>query len=145
MNYLRNYKNRYATKIELVSALEDDSFLISPPNGFSSETVVTNYNGIYFTLNSASLSEKSKSSKAGVAYVINLDFNFPEFVGLDQFKEKFKQLSEVKITYNTNEWIRLNCNDISLNRPIDVEFSTSKNTVSMSLQFTSLFPLRLYA
>ena len=145
MNYLRNYKNRYATKVELVSALETESFLISPPDGFTADTVVANYNGIYFTINSASLSEKSKLSKAGVAYIVNLDFSFPEFVGLDLFKEKFKQLSEVRITYNTNEWIRLNCNDISLNRPIDVEFSTSKNTVSMSLQITSLFPIRLHA
>lgn len=145
MNYLRNFRNRYAIKLELVSALDDSSFLINPPGGFTQDTIVVNYSGIYFTMVSASLSEKSKMSKAGTYYVVNLDFRFPEFQGLDQFKEKFKQLSEIKITLNTNETIRLNCNDISLNRPIDVEFSTSDNTVSMSLQYNSLFPISIYA
>lgn len=145
MNYLRSFKNRYAVKLELVSALDEESFLINPPKGFTEETIITNYNGVYFTIVSAKLSEKSKLTKAGTVHSQSLDISFPEFLGVDLFKEKFKQLSQVKITLNTNEIIRLNRNDISLNRPIDVDFSTSNNTVSMSLQINSLFPITIDA
>ncbi|KNB61001.1 hypothetical protein [Chryseobacterium sp. Hurlbut01] len=142
MNYLRNFKNRFAVKLELVSALEEDSFLIDPPNGFTEDIIPVNYNGVYFTVNSANLSEKSKLTKAGVAYTASLDLRFPKFPEVENFKEKFRQLSEVKITFNTGEIVRLNKNDISLNRPIDAEFSSDSVTVGMSLALTSIFPLK---
>lgn len=142
MNYLRNFKNRFAVKVELVSALDDDSFLINPPNGFTEDMIPVNYDGIYFTINSANLSEKSKLTKAGVTYTVSLDIRFPKFPEVDNFKEKFRQLAEVKITFNTGEIVRLNKNDISLNRPIDVEFSSDLVTVGMSLVITGIFPLK---
>lgn len=142
MNYLRNFKNRFAVKLELVSALVDGSFLINPPKGFTDTTIPANYDGAYFTINSANLSEKSKLSKAGVAYTVTLDVGFPKFPGVEDFKEKFRQLSEAKITFNTGEVIRLNKNDISLNRPIDAEFSSDMVSVGMSLVITRIFPLK---
>lgn len=142
MNYLRNFKNRFAVKLELVSALVDGAFLISPPKGFTENTIPANYDGAYFTINSANLSEKSKLSKAGVVYTVSLDIGFPMFPGLEDFKEKFRQLTEVKITFNTGEILRLNKNDISLNRPIDAEFSSDLVSVGMSVVKTSIFPLK---
>lgn len=141
MNYLRNFKNRFAVKLELVSALVDGSFLISPPKGFTQE-IPANYDGAYFTINSANLSEKSKLSKAGVVYTVSLDLGFPLFPGIEDFKERFRQLSELKITFNTGEVVRINKNDISLNRPIDVEFTTDTISVGLSLAITSIFPIK---
>lgn len=142
MNYLRNFKNRFAVRLELVSALVDDAFLINPPKGFTDETIPVQYDGAYFTINSADLSEKSKLSKAGVVYTVSLDVGFPFFPGVEDFKEKFRQLTEVKITFNTGEILRLNKNDISLNRPIDVEFSSTLKNVGMSLIISNIFPLK---
>ncbi len=141
MNYLRNFKNRFAVKLELVSALVEGSFLISPPKGFTQD-IPTNYDGAYFTINSANLSEKSKLSKAGVVHTVSLDIGFPLFPGVEDFKEKFRQLSEVKITFNTGEIVRINKNDISLNRPIDVEFTSDAMSVGMALSITNIFPLK---
>ena len=53
MNYLRKIRNRFPCQIELVSAMEDGTFLISPPDGFTDESVRANYNGVYFTISSA--------------------------------------------------------------------------------------------
>ncbi|MEC5156637.1 hypothetical protein [Chryseobacterium sp. MP_3.2] len=143
MNYLRKYRNRYISGIELVSALDDSSFLISPPAGFTDESVRAEYNGVYFTLSSASLSEKTKSTTSGTIYTLSLDFNFPNFVGAELFKITFAKLAEIKITLNTGAVIRLNKNDIALNAPIEVEFQSNLKTVGFSAQLSQIFPFTL--
>lgn len=141
MNYLRKYRNRYITKIELVSALDADSFLFSPPNGFTDATVQAEYNGVYFTLSSVGLSQKSKNLSGGVVYTIALDFSFPNFVGADLFQQRFSKLADIKLTLNTGGVIRLNKNDIALNTPIDVEFQSNLNTNGFSAEITQIFPM----
>lgn len=143
MNYLRKYRNRYIIKIELVSAFDDSSFLISPPNGFNDATVRANYNGVYFTLSTIDLSQKSKVTSAGTIYTLSLDFNFPNFSGADEFQTIFSKLAEIKLTLNTGAVIRINKNDISLNSPIDVEFQSNLTTVGFSAQVSQIFPLKI--
>jgi hypothetical protein len=141
VNYLRKYRNRFVTKIELVSALDDSSFLISPPDGFIDDTPVS-YNGVYFTLSSADLSQKSKPTSSGTVYTPTLEFSFPNFPGAEDFQMKFAKLSEIRITLNTGADIRLNKNDIALNAPIDVEFQGNLKTIYFSASISQIYPLK---
>lgn len=143
MNYLRKYRNRYIVKVELVSALDDSSFLISPPDGFTDNSVRAEYNGVYFTISTIDLSQKSKSTTAGTIYNLALEFSFPNFAGSDSFQIAFSKLSEIKLTLNTGAVIRINKNDIALNIPIDVEFSSNLKTVGFSAQVSQIFPLKI--
>ena len=143
MNYLRKYRNRYIIKIELVSAFDNASFLISPPDGFNDDTVRAEYNGVYFTLSSVELSQQSKSTTAGTIYNVTLEFSFPNFAGSDSFQIAFSKLAEIKLTLNTAAVIRINKNDIALNIPIDVEFSSNLKTVGFSAQVSQIFPLKI--
>lgn len=143
MNYLRNYRNRYIVSIELVSALDDSSFLISPPDGFTDATVRVEYNGVYFTISTVELSQKSKSTTAGTAYTVLLEFNFPNFPGADSFQVAFAKLAEIRLTLNTGAVIRINKNDIALNTPINAEFTSNLKTVGFSAQVSQIFPLKI--
>ena len=143
MNYLRKYRNRYITKIELVSALDASSFLISPPDGFTDDDVRANYDGSYFTLSSADLSQKSKKFSGSKVYTLTLEFTFPNFPGSEMFQEKFSKLVEIKLTLNTGAVIRINKNDIALNIPIDVNFQSNLKTVGFSAQVSQIFPLKI--
>lgn len=143
MNYLRKYRNRYIIKIELVSAFDDASFLISPPDGFTDDSIRAEYNGVYFTISTIDLSQKSKSTTAGTIYNLVLEFSFPNFVGADLFQMKFAKLTEIKITLNTGGVIRLNKNDIALNVPINVEFQSNLKTVGFSAQVSQIFPMKI--
>ena len=143
MNYLRKFRNRFACNIELVSALEEETFLISPPNGFTDEDVRVNYNGVYFTISSAVLQQESKQNSAGTFWNIGLSFSFPTFPGFVDFLQKFTKLAEIRVTMNTGAVIRLNKNDISLNKPIDVNFKTNQKTVEFEAQFLSVFPFNI--
>ncbi|AZA93028.1 Uncharacterised protein [Chryseobacterium nakagawai] len=143
MNYLRKFKNRFIIKVELVSALDDSSFLISPPNGFPEETIPVEYNNIYFTITSISLQQNSKVPNAGSYYVVKLDFTFPYFEGTENFMERFKYLSEIRLTLNTNGLIRINKNDIALNKPLEAEFQTSLKTVGFSVSVSQLLPFKI--
>lgn len=141
MNYLRKYRNRFVGKIELVSAMDDSSFLISPPDGFTDETLAE-YNGVYFTLSSIDLSQKSKPTSSGTIYTISLEFSFPNFPAADQLMMRFEKLTEIKITLNTGAEIRLNKNDIALNMPLDVEFQSDVKTINFSTQISQIYPLK---
>lgn len=141
VNYLRKYRNRFVTKIELVSALDDSSFLISPADG-KPDTLEFEYNGVYFTLSSAYLSQKSKLTSSGTVYTPALEFSFPNFPGADQFMMRFAKLAEIKITYNTKAVIRINKNDIALNAPMDVEFQNDSKTINFSTQISQIYPLK---
>lgn len=143
MNYLRKYRNRYISGIELVSALDDSSFLISPLDGFTDDTVRVEYDGVYFTLSSVDLSQKSKNTSAGIIYNISLDFNFPNFSGADLFQMAFAKLAEIKLTLNTGAVIRINKNDIALNSPIDVDFQSNLKTIGFSAQLSQIFPFKI--
>lgn len=143
MNYLRKYRNRYIVKIELVSALDDASFLISPPEGFTDATVRAEYNGVYFTISSVELSQQSKDTTAGTIYNVTLEFSFPNFSGADSFQVTFAKLAEIKLTLNTGAVIRLNKNDIALNVPINVDFQSNLKTVGFSAQVSQIFPLKI--
>lgn len=140
MNLLRKYRNRYITGVELVSALDDTSFLISPAHGFTDGTARANYRGVYFTLSSVNLNESSKNTSAGTIYNVSLEFSFPNFVGADQFRINFAQLAEIRITLNTGAVIRLNKNDIALNTPIAAEFQSNVKTVGFSAQLSQISP-----
>lgn len=142
VNYLRKYRNRFVTKIELVSALDDSSFLISPPEG-KTDDLEFEYNGLYFTLNSADLSQKSKPTNAGTIWTISLEFSFPNFPEADELMARFSKLAEIKVSYNTNAVIRLNKNDISLNAPIDAQFQSDAKTVEFSAELSQIFPLKI--
>ncbi|MGV8914357.1 MAG: hypothetical protein ACOH1X_02800 [Kaistella sp.] len=143
MNFLRKYHNRYSISIELVSALNDSTFLISPPDGFTDGTVRAEYSGVYFTLSSVDLSQKSKITKSGTVYNFSLEFNFPNFSRSDQFQQAFSKLAEIRLTLNTGAVIRINKHDISLNSPIDVEFQSNLKTVGFSAQIEQIFPLMI--
>ena len=143
MNYLRKYRNRYIIKIELVSAFDNASFLISPPDGFNDDTVRAEYNGVYFTLSSVEVSQQSKPTTAGTIYNVTLEFSFPNFSGSDSFQTTFAKLAEIKLTLNTGAVIRINKNDIALNIPIEVEFASNLKTVGFSAQVSQIFPLKI--
>lgn len=140
MNYLRKFRNRFITKIELVSALDAGSFLISPPNGFTLADIPVEYNGIYFTISSASLAQESKSTSSGTAYTAQLKFNFPTFPGIGSFMWRFSKLSEIRITLNTGAIIRLNRNDIALNKPIDGIFRNGPITTEFEATISMIKP-----
>lgn len=143
MNFSRKYRNRYVTRIELASALYDAAFLISPPNGFPAEAVPAEYHGVYFTLSSVNLTQKSKTTNAGTVYTLSLEFSFPNFIGADEFQLHFSRLTEIRLTLNTGGVIRINTNDISLNRPIIAEFQSSLKTVGFSAEVSQLFPFKI--
>lgn len=143
MNYLRKSRNRYIIKIELVSVFDDASFLISPADGFTDDSIPAEYNGVYFTISTIDLSQKSKSTTAGTIYNLVLEFSFPNFAGSDSFQIAFSKLAEIKLTLNTAAVIRINKNDIALNIPIDVEFSSNLKTVGFSAQVSQIFPLKI--
>lgn len=140
MNYLRKFRNRFITKVELVSALDEGSFLINPPNGFTDESIPVEYNGVYFTITSISLQQNSKPSNAGPYYENKFEFTCPYFPEANAFLERFKYLSEIRLTLNTGGIIRINKNDIALNRPMEAEFQTSLKTVGFSLSVSQLLP-----
>jgi len=144
MNYLRNSKNRFITKVELVSALYGGSFLINPPAGFTDESVPVEYNKVYFTISSISLSQKSKPSNAGPVWTVELDFSFPYWKGCEEFIERFKFLSEIKLSLNTEEEIRLNKNDISLNKPLEAVVQTNVRTVNFNTTINQIRPFTLH-
>ena len=143
MNYLRKIRNRYIVKIELVSALDNGSFLISPANGFTDDDIPVEYNGIYFTISSISLVEESKESTSGTSYPLQLTFSFPTFPGVGSFKKRFAKLSEIRITLNTSEVIRINKNDIALNKPISALFNNNLKTTQFEATISRIQPLDL--
>lgn len=140
MNYLRKFRNRFITKLELVSALDAGSFLISPPNGFTTQDIPVEYNGIYFTLSSASLNQESKSTSSGTVYTTQLKLSFPTFPGIGSFQWRFSKLSEIRLTLNTGAIIRLNRNDIALNKPIDGLFTNNVMTVDFEATLATVKP-----
>ena len=140
MDYLRKFRNRFITKLELVSALDSGSFLISPPNGFTEQDIPAEYNGIYFTLSSASLNQESKSTSSGTVYTTQLKLSFPTFPGIGSFQWRFSKLSEIRLTLNTGAIIRLNRNDIALNKPIDGLFTNNVMTVEFEATLATVKP-----
>lgn len=140
MNYLRQFRNRFITGIELVSALDAGSFLISPPHGYTTESVPVEYNGVYFTLSGTSLIQETKDTSAGTVYTTQLKFNFPIFPGIGSFQWRFSKLSEIRLTLNTGAVIRLNRNDISLNKPITGNFTSNLMSVEFEATLTSIMP-----
>lgn len=144
MNYLRNRRNRFVTKIELLSAYQEDVFLISPPEGFSEQPINVEYDGVYFTLSSVSLTQKPRRISAGTIYPTTLEFSFPLFKGFGNFMLKFRDLAEIKLKLNTGEIINLNTNDISLNKPIPVDFNNDLQTIEFSTTINRIFPLDLH-
>jgi hypothetical protein len=144
MNYLRKNKNRFVSKVELVSAMDDGSFLINPPAGFTENSIPVEYNQLYFTINTITLSQKSKPSNAGDVWIVELDFSFPYWVGCEEFIDRFKYLSEIKLTLNTGEVSRLNKHDISLNKPIESTIQTNVRTVNFSASITQMQPFKIY-
>ncbi len=144
MNYLRKSKNRFVSKVELVSALDDGSFLINPPDGFTDENIPVEYNGLYFTITSISFAQKSKPSNAGTIWTPELDFSFPYWKGCEDFIERFKYLSEIKITLNTGEISRLNKNDISLNKAIEPTIQTNVRTVNFNVSINQILPFKIW-
>ncbi|KFF26880.1 hypothetical protein IW16_06275 [Chryseobacterium vrystaatense] len=127
----------------MVSALDEGSFLINPSDGFTDETIPVEYNDIYFTITSISLSQDSKGANAGPYYVAKFDFTFPYYLGCEEFLERFKYISEVRFTLNTGEVVRLNKNDIALNKPMEAEIQTSLMTVGYSISVSRLLPFKL--
>lgn len=144
MNYLRKRRNRYVTKIELLSALQPDALLISPPDGFTDQPVNVEYNGVYFTISSLVLGQRGRKVRGGTAYSVTLEFSFPLFKGFGLFLMNFRQLAEIKLTLNTGEIIRINKNDVALNKPIDVEFDNTLEKIDFTAATTSIFPLDLH-
>lgn len=144
MNYLRKNKNRFVSKVELVSALDEGSFLINPPSGFTDESIVVEYNQLYFTITTITLSQKSKESNAGPFWTVELDFSFPYFKGCEDFIDRFKYISEIKIGLNTGEITRLNKNDISLNKPMEAVFQTNVRTINFTVAITQIQPFRIW-
>lgn len=143
MDFLRKYRNRYITSIELVSATDDGSFLISPADGFTEASIPVEYNGVYFTISSASLTENSKKTKSGTIYELTLGLSMPLFPGSADFKKRFSQLSEIRLKTNTGTLIRLNRNDVSLNRPIDVKMKSNLKTLDLDMTITQLSPFEI--
>jgi hypothetical protein len=143
VNYLRQFKNRFITRVELVSALDEGSFLINPPADFTDETIPVEYNGIYFTVTSISLQQNAKTSNAGPYYELKFEFTFPNFLESGEFLERFKYISEIRLTLNTGGLIRINKNDIALNRPMEAEFQTTLKTVGFSLSVSQLTPFKI--
>lgn len=144
MNYLRKRRNRFVTKVELLSALQPDALLISPPDGFTDQPVDVEYNGVYFTISSLVLSQRGRKARGGNAHSISLEFSFPLFKGYGLFLLNFRQLSEIKLTLNTGETVRINKNDVALNKPIDVEFANTLEKIDFTAATTSIFPLDLH-
>lgn len=144
MNYLRKSKNRFISKVELVSALDEGTFLINPPNGFTEESIPVEYNDLYFTITSITLAQKNKQSNAGPFWAVELDFSFPYFKGVEDFIERFKYISEIRITLNTGEITRLNKNDISLNKAIEAAIQTNVRTVNYSVSITQMLPFKIW-
>lgn len=144
MNYLRKRRNRYVTKVELLSALQPDALLISPPDGFTDQPVNVEYNGVYFTISSLQLSQRGRKVRGGTAYSVTLEFSFPLFQGYGLFQMNFRQLAEIKLTLNTGEIMRINKNDVALNKPIDVEFENTLEKIDFTAALTSVFPLDLH-
>lgn len=140
MNFLRKFRNRFITQLELVSALDDGAFLISPPDGFTDESVPVEYNGVYFTISSASLVQESKVTTSGTVYTPKLNLSFPTFPGIASFMERFSKLSEIRLTLNTGAIIRLNKNDIALNKPIDGTFGNNLATVEFEASISMIKP-----
>lgn len=144
MNYLRKSKNRFISKVELVSASDDGSFLINPPKGFTEESIPVEYNKLYFTITSITLSQKSKPSTAGPYWTVELDFSFPFFKEVGEFIERFKYLSEIRLTLNTGEITRLNKNDISLNKAMEASIQTNVRTVNYSVAIMQMLPFKIW-
>lgn len=144
MNYLRKSKNRFISKVELVSALDEGSFLINPPSGFTDDSIPVEYNQLYFTINTITLSQKSKPSNAGSVWMVELDFSFPYWAGCEEFIDRFKYISEIKLTLNTGEISRLNKHDISLNKPIEATIQTNVRTVNFNAPITQMKPFKIY-
>ncbi len=143
MNYLRQFRNRFIVKIELVSALDAGSFLISPPRGFTEADIPVEYNGVYFTLSGAGLAQESKTTSSGTVYSTQLKFSFPVFPGIGAFQWRFSKLSEIRLTLNTGAIIRLNRNDVALNKPIDGTFSSNLMSVNFEASLSTIKPLEI--
>ena len=101
------------------------------------------YHGVYFTISSASLTQKSSDSNAGVAYEISFSFSLPNFSGSAAFIQQFSQLSEIMLQTNTGTQIRLNRNDVSLNSPIVAKIKSNLKTIDLDYTIIQLYPLDL--
>ncbi|MEI7486433.1 MAG: hypothetical protein WCJ72_03310 [Chryseobacterium sp.] len=144
MNYLRKSKNRFISKVELVSALDEGSFLINPPSGFTDESIQVEYNQTYFTITSITFSQKSKGSNAGPFWTVELDFSFPYFKECEKFIERFKLISEIRLILNTGEITRINKNDISLNKAMEANIQTNVRTINYSVSITQMLPFKIW-
>lgn len=140
MNYLRKFRNRFITSIEIVSAMDEGVFLISPAEGFDERQTPAEYNGMYFTISSAFLGQESKETTSGTVYTISLKFSFPTFPGIADFMERFSRIAEIRLTTNTGSIIRLNRNDIAMNKPITGNFKTNLITTEFEASISTVKP-----
>lgn len=140
MNILRQNRNRRVIKIELLSALADDVFLINPTLDHADQPGNAEYSGIYFTLGSLGFTQKPKPTTAGTVYTINLEFSLPNFPGSEKFQENFKKVASVRLSLNTGGTVMLDRNDVSLNKPMDAEIGANLKTLQFSLSLTRIFP-----
>lgn len=140
MNLLYQYRNRYISEIKIISATDPDVMLISPADGQTTLNTAW-FNAMQCSIQSISLTQKSKKTTSGLIFIVNLDFSFPYFIGVELWMQRFSNLAAIQCTLNTGEIINLNTNDIALNKPMEGEFQSNLKKVGFSVEHTRFSPI----
>ena len=144
MNYLRKISDVYINKVSIVSLLSDQELEITPKLGYFSEdeeNVDIVYDGLYFTANSAYLSQDGGPSASGYLYEKEFGLQIPNSEMIKEIIERFKYVKAIKVHYCNGKVINLSRNDIRLNKPIEAKSKVVGKFLQISWSQKSIFSI----
>lgn len=144
MNYLRKISDVYINKVSIVSLLSDQELEITPKLGYFSEdeeNVDIVYDGLYFTANSAYLSQDGGTSSSGYLYEKEFGLQIPNSEMIKEIIERFKYVKAIKVHYCNGKVINLSRNDIRLNKPIEAKSKVVGKFLQISWSQKSIFSI----
>lgn len=144
MNYLRKISDVYINKVSIISLLSDQELEITPKNGFFSEdeeNIDVVYDGLYFTANSAYLSQDGAPSTPGYLFEKEFGIQIPNSEMITEIIQKFKYVKAIKVHYCNGKVINLSRNDIHLNKPMEAKSKVVGKFLQISWSIKSIFSI----
>ena len=142
MNFLRQITDNMINRVELVSLLSDEVLNITPPEGNFSKSAIANadFDQVYFTVSSPSLSEEGEDSDSGFLWPKEFSFKFPTNAQRGVILNRFKELKLIRLHYCNGNFTDLGRNDYHQNKSLTARISTDGNFTQMSWTINSIFP-----
>lgn len=143
MNYLRKISDVFIKQVSLVSFLDDQELIISPKKGYFSEDddLEIQFDNIYFTANTAYLTQDGNDTASGYLYEKEFGMQFPLSEIVTEVINRFRAVKYIRLHYCNGKIVNISRNDIKLNKPLIAKTKIEGKFLSISWTNKSIFSI----